>query len=169
MPPDAPVDRPRTEGGRLLATLETRERDREVYRLRVHEGLTFQAIADLLGYESPSGPYAAFKRVLDAIPKATSEEARNATIANLEALRARLLAMLDETYFTVNAKGVVFDPITQLPLRDRGPVLAAIDRLVAIEMDIAKLNGLLNSSAVTVNNNTGVNYVIEGVNMDMLK
>lgn len=161
---------PRNGNGDLLPTLETRERDREVYRLRIHVGLTFHEIAERLGYADPSGPAYAFKRVIDAIPKKVSEEARDAAIAHLESLRARLLAMLDEKYYTVQQGSVVFDPITQTPLRDRGPVLAAIDRLVNLEMSIAKLQGLLTSASTAVTVNTSqVNYVIEGVDMEKLR
>lgn len=158
---------PRGGTGRLLPTLDTRERDREVYRLRIHVGLTWQEIADRLGYADGSGPAYAFKRVIDAIPKQISEDARNQSIAHLEALRQRLLAMLDEEYFAISNGRVVFDPIREVPLRDRGPVLAAIDRLVKIEMDIAKLSGALTDSPVVVNNQ--INYVIEGVDMDKLR
>lgn len=160
---------PRSGTGSLLPTLETRERDREVYRLRIHVGLTFQEIADQLGYADPSGPAHAFKRVLDAVPRQISEDARNAEIAHLEMLRARLLALLDKDYYTVQQGKVIFDPLSPVsqPLKDTGPVLAAIDRLVKIEERIAKLQNLENQGPAVVVAN--VNYSIEGVNMDALK
>lgn len=168
--PEAPrniPEWPRDGKNRILPTLETRERDREVYRLKINHGLTWQAIADELGYADASGPWYAFKRVLDAIPKTVSEDARNHEVAHMEMLRARLLALMDEDYYTVQTGKVVFDPFKDMPLRDRMPVLQIIDRLVKIEERIAALQGLNNTAPAVVVSN--VNYTIEGVDMGQLK
>jgi hypothetical protein len=61
------------------------ERKRQALELR-KAGLTYQEIADRLGYDGPSGAYATIRAALRALVKEPAEELRDLEVARLDAL-----------------------------------------------------------------------------------
>lgn len=147
--------------GKYIRTLPMAERDAEAARLRAR-GLSYQQIADRLGYTDKSNA----RRAIDTILRETVEEpaaqVRKLELQRLDELWQRALKVLETDHLTVSHGKVIRrfvgyemddDGIERLDLDgkpipiyvdvlDDGPKLQAIDRLLRIQERRAKLLGL---------------------------
>lgn len=103
-------------------------------------------IYEELGYNSVSAATKDFSRTLAesvAARDASVELYREEQIQELDYLAEQAHKILRGDYFVVANNGhIVAHPETSEPLRDMGPKLAAMDRIVRISDRIAKLRGL---------------------------
>jgi len=133
-------DKARGGNGAYIRTLSDAQRDAEAARLRAR-GLTYQQIADELGWTSRGDAHHAVQRALEATVKEAADEVRAIELDRLDTLYRAALAVLEAEHFTVsNGRVVSLDGSGPLP--DTGPVLAAIDRLLKIQERRSKLLGL---------------------------
>lgn len=123
---------------------DTMERDAQAADL-FRQGMSYRQIAAQLGWKSPSVAF-------DAVRRAAREAARD-SLASEEALRMMLERLQDyrrlvyqvataKHYATTQSGNVVRHPDTDEPLLDDAPVLQAVDRLVKVDQEEAKLLGL---------------------------
>lgn len=127
---------------RSLASMEKDAKAADLYR----RGLSFRQIADQVGWKSPSS-------AVDAVRRAARDAARDALGAD-EALRIMLerfqdyrrlawrVATAKHFYTSATTGKVVLHPETQQPLLDDGPVLHALDRMLKVDAEEAKIRGL---------------------------
>ncbi|MFE1515703.1 hypothetical protein ACFW9I_02540 [[Kitasatospora] papulosa] len=132
-------DKPRGGNGQYFRTLSDAQRDAEAARLRAR-GLTYQQIADELGWTSRGDAHHAVQRALEATVKEAADEVRAIELDRLDTLYRAALAVLERQHVTVSNGRVV--SLNEEPLPDDGPVLAAIDRLLKIQERRSKLLGL---------------------------
>ncbi|MFD9764733.1 hypothetical protein ACFWXI_14520 [[Kitasatospora] papulosa] len=132
-------DKPRGGNGQYFRTLSDAQRDAEAARLRAR-GLTYQQIADELGWTSRGDAHHAVQRALEATVKEAADEVRAIELDRLDTLYVAAMDVLERQHVTVSNGRVV--SLNEEPLPDDGPVLAAIDRLLKIQERRSKLLGL---------------------------
>lgn len=106
-------------------------------------GETWDRIGQTLGYASGAAACNDVTRALEERARALTEQAdslRELELARLDALYAAAWAVLEREHVVVSGGKIVKDG--RRKLRDDGPVLAAIDRLVRISERRAKLLGI---------------------------
>lgn len=124
----------RANNGRFTRTLAAAERDAAACRLRAR-GMTFQQIADQLGYADRSTAHRAVKNAIAAVPVHDVDELRQLQGDTLDAIRMQLWAIIRNAGAAdAAAPGA----------RRGGPavVLQAVDRLLRVEERAARLYGL---------------------------
>lgn len=131
-------DRDRT--GKFVKTLESAERDREACRLRAR-GVTYQQIADQLGYGDASNARRAVKQCIEAVRAEGGRELKAIQRDQLDYLTRAVLAVLERQHLTITQSGKVVT-MDGAPIIDDAPVLAATDRLLRIMERRAKLEGM---------------------------
>lgn len=134
----------RSHKGQFERTIDTAERDAKAARLKV-EGLSYQQIADRLGFTDRSTAAKAAKRALAEVVQEPAEELRKLELERLDDMYRRSYAVLEREHLTVSQGRVVClenEAGEKVPLPDDGPVLAAVDRLLKIQDRRAKLLGL---------------------------
>lgn len=137
--PTNALDRPRGGNGQFLRSPETAERDAAACRLRA-QGLTYPDIARELGFGNAGHAYQSVQRALVAIVQEPAEELRRIELDRLDMLwRTALEVMRDTHLMTQHGRVVEFRGV---PLKDPGPKLAAIDRLLKVMERRARLLGL---------------------------
>lgn len=124
-------------------------------------GWTFERIATEMGYANRSGAQKAVERAIANSVQETSDEAKILILADLREAKRHAWAVLGRTHLVVSNGHVVRrfigierdeDGIERLDpdgktipvfedVEDDGPVLAAIDRIVKIDAEIAKILG----------------------------
>lgn len=128
-----------------------------------NRGLTWQQVADQLAGAYPEyldgggAPSAAFacvdvSRALKQANKELAmglEEYREAARLRLDGLRRQVFAVLARPHYVLHAGQIVNGPDGQ-PMKDDGPVLAAVDRLLRIEERQAKIDGTDASEKLTI-------------------
>lgn len=124
-------------------TLEAMEKDAQAADL-YRRGLTYRQIASQLGWKSP-------KSAFEAVRRAARDAGRNSLAAG-EALRLMLdrqqdyrrvaYRVLTTKHYVTTQAGVLAKGPDGSPLLDDAPVLNALDRLVRIDQEEAKLLGL---------------------------
>lgn len=137
-----------------------RARDAEALLYRA-QGWTFERIAQEMGYSNKSSAKKAVDRAMEAGPRETRDEAKALLLADLMEAKRRAWEILERDHVTVSQGHVVRrfiglerdeDGIERLgpdgnPIKifedvpDDGAVLAAIDRVVRIDAEIAKVVG----------------------------
>jgi hypothetical protein len=108
-------------------------------------GATFQQIADALGYKSRGAACQDIGRALEAAvaEQTRSVEAyREEELQRLDLLLAEAWAILKREHVAVSHGRIVVDEETGEKVRDDGPVLQAIDRILKIQERRAKFLGL---------------------------
>lgn len=131
--------RVRTAKGRFERSIDDAERDARACRLRA-AGVTYQQIADQLGYSDRAAAGRAVERVLIETVSEPAETLRSLELARLDELMRRAWRVLSIEHVTVSAGRVV--TVDGMPVPDHGPVLAAIDRILRISERRARLLGL---------------------------
>ena len=122
-------------------SIQTRERDAKAVDLR-RNGLTHRQIAEQLGYKSPASVHEAISRGLKDCYGESAGELFKIQMDRLDAYRRAALRVLTAKHIAHSNGRVVIDPRSQQPVADHMPVLHALDRLVRIEQEVAKLNDL---------------------------
>ena len=120
-----------------------RERDRDkafkAARLRAMR-LSYQQIADELGYADESGAYRAAQRGFELSVREPHQDMVLLDLAELDEMAQEAWKVLRATHYTVDRGEVV--RLDGKPLTDDAPVLAAIGRLLDIQARRSKLLGL---------------------------
>jgi hypothetical protein len=115
--------------------------DREVRAIDMRRnGATYDQIGQQLGI-STSGAAQIVKRVLDRHVTEALPDVRKLELDRLDQLQLAALLVLRREHWLVQAGKVVIDQ-AGLPMRDDGPTLAAIDRLVRIGESRRRLLGV---------------------------
>lgn len=140
------------------------ERERQVLQLK-RAGLTFDVIAERLGYANRGGAYKAYKRALARTLQQPAAEVRELEQDRLDAIQARVWQILTGSHPLVQSgKVVAADDGRQL--QDAGPVIAAANTLIRLAKRRAELLGLDAPAQVEVMGT--VNYKISSVDTDQL-
>lgn len=138
---------PRSGRGRFVKSLETAKRDAEAAQLRA-SGKTYDQIADALGFSDRSLARRAVERALAATVREPADELRQLELIRLDALWVEAVKVMTTEHITVNNGRVIV--VDGVPLKDDGPTLSAIDRLLKIMERRAKLIGLDSPAKVEV-------------------
>lgn len=138
-----------------------RIRDAEALGLRAR-GWTYQRVANEMGWTTEGAARKAVERALASSVRETTDEAKALLLADLNAAKQAVWVVLEANHVTVSNgrvvgrfSGFAKDPDTgetvrddsgkPIPLyaeiEDDAPVLAAVDRLVKIDQEIAKIYG----------------------------
>lgn len=118
-------------------------RDAEALAWRAR-GWTYDRVAAEMGYTDRSGARKAVERAMAAAVRETAEEAKTLLLADLNRVKQAAWEVLEASHITVSQGRVVCldgpdgEPV---PVPDDAPVLAAIDRIVKINQEIAKIYG----------------------------
>lgn len=139
--------KPRSGSGRFVKSLETAKRDGEAAQLRA-EGKTYDQIAEALNFSDRSLARRAVERALAATVREPADELRQLELIRLDALWVEAVKVMTTEHITVNNGRVI--EIDGVPLKDDGPTLSAIDRLLKIMERRAKLVGLDSPAKVEV-------------------
>jgi uncharacterized small protein (DUF1192 family) len=140
-------NQPRSGRGRFVKSLETAKRDAEAAQLRA-EGKTYDQIAEALDFSDRSLARRAVERALAATVREPADELRQLELIRLDALWVEAVKVMTSEHITVNNGRVI--EIDGVPLKDDGPTLSAIDRLLKIMERRAKLVGLDSATKVEV-------------------
>ncbi|WP_431897904.1 hypothetical protein [Nonomuraea sp. bgisy101] len=154
------MTKPRGGDGQFTRSPDTAARDAEACRLRA-QNLSYQDIADRLGYASKSSAHDAVQRALKATVQEPADEVRQLMRMQLDELARRARAVADATHYVVDNRGVVV--WDGMPLVDHGPILAAVDRLLKIQESLRKLDGLDTPVKQQIDVNGGVRYEVVGI------
>lgn len=152
--------------------IRVRERLSKAMDLRI-SGLSYKAIADELGYGSPSQVHREINKELARRGEEEAEktdELRTIELDRLEELWSVGWELLHTEHATVSHGKVIYreDPVTgdRSIVPDPAPRLAAIDRLVRISERKAKLTGV--DRPQVVEHTGSVRYEIVGVSLEDL-
>jgi hypothetical protein len=135
------------------------------------QGQTWQAIADALGYADRAAAHKDVTRALDANRAElaeTTEHHRALALERLDALSRATVTVLERLHVVVSHGRIIRDDDGK-PLRDDGPELAAVARLIDIEQRRARLLGLDAPQRLDATTAGTVRYEIVGTDMDALK
>lgn len=137
-----PNDRPHNNNnGRFEASQHAADRAAQAARLKAdNPQLSYQQIADAVGYNHKSDAWRAIQRCRDAVIREAGAELIAAEAAHLDDLFVAALEVLGRDHLTVSHGHIVRDDDGQ-PILDDGPRLAAIDRLLRIRESYRKLFG----------------------------
>lgn len=124
-------------------------RDAEALQYRAM-GWTYERIANEMGYTNASGARKAVQRAMARSWREPTDEAKTLVLTDLHRLKAEAWKVLETNHVVISQGRVVRRPngtdedgepvFTEIP--DDGPVLEAIDRLLKINQEIAKIMGL---------------------------
>lgn len=147
-----------------VTDMDMTERDHQIVALK-REGLSFQQIANRVGL-SKSGTILGFQRVKKRV-EATADneyvEYKNEQLARIATMREVVADVVAARHVTISNGHVVREIIGRDDegrpeygdaYEDHAPVLAAIDRLVKLDDQEAKLLGLYPKQAVSVSRET---------------
>lgn len=141
-PSQGHTDRPRTTQGRFTARPGTPDRDARACRLRT-KGLTYDQIADELGFRDRSGARRAVKRALASAVREPADELVALELERLDDLTRHLQRVLVATHYAATTSGkIARNPDTGQLLADFGPVIAAARELRQVSESRRRLLGL---------------------------
>lgn len=142
-----PNQHARDGNGRYTRTRETVARDAEAARLYEEEGLTYQEIADHLGYSSKANAHQAVGRALRDVA-APAKGGRERRDRELQLLWDSALEILNNNHVVVSNGKII--ELNGEPLRDDNPRLQAIEQLRKVNESRRKLEGIDAPSRVSV-------------------
>jgi len=170
---DGQNELPHRDGhGQFVRSVESVERDAEALRLK-GRGMSLQRISDQLGYGDKGNVSRAITRAVDAVQAPAVREYVAQQLDVLDDLTCAALAVLEREHIVVSDGRIVYEgpqPAEgevddRSPLRDDGPVLAAIDRMLRIAERRSRLLGLdaatKSEAAVTVDVSGEVAALVE--------
>jgi hypothetical protein len=135
--------------GKARSTRAERERDRDAQAARLRAlRLTYDQIAEQLGYADASGAWKAAQRGRDRAVREPHQDMVLMDLAELDEMAREAWKVLRNTHYVVDRGDVVH--LHDEPLLDDAPVLAAIARLLDIQVRRAKLVGLDAPARATV-------------------
>ena len=113
-------------------------RDAEALALRAR-GWTHQRIANEMGYANRSGAQKACERAIAGEARESNEAAKTLLLIDLNAAKQAVWAVLEANHLVISEGRVVKLDGAAIP--DDDPVLRAVDRLVKIDQELAKIWG----------------------------
>lgn len=127
--------------GTARSTRTERERDRDAQAARLRAlRFTYEQIADQLGYADHTGAMKAAKRGRDRAVREPHQDMVLMDLAELDEMAREAWKVLRNTHYVVDRGDVVV--LNDKPLLDDVPVLAAIAKLLDIQVRRSKLVGL---------------------------
>ncbi|MEH0657730.1 hypothetical protein QA860_08285 [Streptomyces stelliscabiei] len=124
--------------GRYERTVETAERDALAAKMRAR-GHTYHEIGLELGVTRTNAQLACQRALADVVREPAEDllklelQRLDLQLVRLHQLETAARKVLEARHITVNNGKVIYNPGTEEPMEDDGPVLQAIDRLVKIE------------------------------------
>jgi hypothetical protein len=167
-PPGRGLARPRNGKGRFVRSVDSAERDREAARMRT-QGHPYREIADTLGYADEAGAHRAVAKILKETVQEAADELRKVEVERLDALLQVAWDVMMREHVAVSGGKVVTvadDEGNEVPLRDDGPTLAALDRVIKIADRRAALLGL--DAPQKIQSGGTVRYEISGVDLSKI-
>lgn len=159
-------DHPRDRRGNFVATQAEADRAAAAARLKAENPrLTYQQIADAVGYSNKGDAWRAVERCRKAVLQSAGAELIAAEAAQLDDLFVSALEVLDRDHVVVS-HGKVVTGGDGKPLLDDGPKLAAIREMRMIRESYRKLLGVDQPTQVAVSG--AVRYEVVGVNPEDL-
>lgn len=128
----------RNGSGRYHRTPESIARDTEVARLYYEEHLTFQKIAERMGWKDKSSAMRAVNRVMQEAGE-PAKELRDRRDREIQFLWDAAMEIYERTHITVSHGHVV--EVDGVPLEDDGPRLQAIEQLRKLNVEWRRLHG----------------------------
>ncbi len=161
-----PDQNARRSDGRYIPTQAAADRAAQAARLKAdNPRMTYQQIADAVGYCDKTAAWRAINRCRDAVIREAGAELVAAEAAHLDDLFVAALEVLEADHVVVSHGKVITmaDPETgeEKPLKDTGPKLAAIREMRMIRESFRKLHGA--DAETKVNLSGGVKYEVVGV------
>jgi len=124
-------------------SIETMEKDAQAADM-FRRGLTYRQISAQLGYKTPSAAFTAVRRAAKDAGRDSlaAAEALSLMLERHQDYRRAVYRVLTARHYQVTQAGNVVKGPDGQPLLDDAPVLNAVDRLVRIDQEEAKLLGL---------------------------
>ncbi|MFD5697456.1 hypothetical protein [Streptomyces lasiicapitis] len=164
--PPVPAEPTRPPGqvrsrGRFITTIDHEEMAARAARMRAdNPEMTYQQIADAVGYSNKSDAWRAIQKCRQAVIQKAGAELIAAEAAQLDDLFVSALEVLERDHLVVSHGKVVVDA-DGTPLLDDGPKLAAIREMRQIRESYRRLHGLDQPTQVAVSG--AVRYEVVGV------
>jgi hypothetical protein len=157
-----PNDRPHNNNtGRFEPSQAAAEKAAQAARLKAdNPRLSYQQIADAVGYNNKSDAWRAIQRCREAVIREAGAELVAAEAAHLDDLFVAALEILEREHPTVSHGHIVRDDDGQ-PIPDDGPRLAAIREMREIRKSYRRLFGV--DQPAKVEHSGGVKYEVVGV------
>jgi hypothetical protein len=129
--------------GRFVGSEAAQKRRQEAVKLRL-TGMSFTRIAEALGYADAATAYNAVKMELALTKREDADELREIESQRLDSLQEVMVAVLRSEHVVVSVQRgqVVIDQRTFEAVKDHGPVMNAVDRLLRISESRRKLLGI---------------------------
>lgn len=147
----------RDGSGRLIRTVEGAERDAQAAMLHAKRH-TYRQIAEIMGWDNPGSAHRAVQRALAAAGRDTVLEARQILLDELDLQAQAAWRVLESEHIVVNAGKVV--RLNKKPIKDDGPVLEALDRLLKVAQERAKILGVYPAKRIEVFTHDSVDAAI---------
>lgn len=167
--PHAHLARQHAPNGQFERGMDTVQRDAQATELRAQR-LTYQQIADQLGYSSKGDAWRAIRRARADVARPAVTKLIQTESEELDDLYVMAREIIDHHHVTVSHGKVVtwLNPETRQeePLPDDGPKLAAIQTALRIRESYRKLHGLDQPAQIAVSG--AVRYEVVGVDPEDL-
>jgi AraC-like DNA-binding protein len=151
----------RNGAGRYEAVQEVADRAAEAARLKAaNPGMTYQQIADAVGYHDKAGAWRAVQRCRESVIRQAGAELVAAEAAHLDDLFVAALEVMEKDHVVVSHGRVVYGDDGQ-PLIDPSPRLAALREMRMIRESFRKLYGTDQPTKTEISG--GVKYEVVGV------
>lgn len=157
-----PNDRPHNNNtGRFEPTQNTADRAAWAARLKAENPrLTYQEIADAVGYSNKGDAWRAVQRCREAVIREAGAELIASEAQQLDDLFVAAMEVLERDHVVVSHGHIVKDDNEQ-PILDDGPKLAALREMRQIRESYRRLYGV--DQPAKVEHSGGVKYEVVGV------
>lgn len=140
------------------------QRRAEAVKMR-RDGARYSEIAKKLGYTTPASAVQDVQRALSAEIAEPAAELRAIEVQRLDMMWQATIEVLRAQHVVVSNGRVVF--LNDEPIKDHGPILAAIDRLLKIQERRARLLGLDAPKSIEVVSIDAVDAEIRRLNAEL--
>jgi hypothetical protein len=120
-------------------SIATAQRRAQALKMRL-DGARYDEITQQLGYSSRGAAVQDVQRALVATVQEPADEVRALELSRLDMMWQTVIEVLRKEHVIVSQGRVVF--LDDEPIKDTGPILAAVDRLLKIQERRAKYLGL---------------------------